>query len=165
MKDNELVTWTQRYELGIPLIDQQHKQLVQLTNNLFLACLNGETTESFAQAVAEAVDYTKYHFNAEEKLLEQVRYPNIEAHKKEHRDFVNELAQAVQAFKDGKKFVPNNFARYLRDWILTHIAISDKIYADYIFNLKRQNLLQKAKRTAVATAGAFFARIHSYRHI
>jgi hemerythrin len=42
----------------------------------------------------------------------------------------------------GKMFVPNTFVRFLKDWILTHIAVSDKKYSTYIFDLKKQGKLQ-----------------------
>jgi hemerythrin len=48
----------------------------------------------------------------------------------------------VQSFQDGRKFVPNNFVRFLKDWILSHIAIQDTLYAKYIVDLKKQGQLE-----------------------
>jgi hemerythrin len=45
-------------------------------------------------------------------------------------------------FENGKHFVPNMFVRFLRDWIVHHIAITDTKYADYIRNIKKQGSLQ-----------------------
>jgi hemerythrin len=50
-----------------------------------------------------------------------------------------ELLNEVKSFKEGKKFVPNNFVRYLKDWILSHIAIMDISYAKYILSLKKRS--------------------------
>jgi hemerythrin len=87
------------------------------------------------------VDYVKYHFSAEEKLLEKIRYPELAHHKKEHESFVKKILDDVQRFQEGKKFVPNVFVRYLKDWILTHIAVEDIKYADYIMALKKKGRL------------------------
>jgi hemerythrin len=82
------------------------------------------------------VAYVKYHFAAEEKLLEQVKYPDLALHKKEHESFVKKVLEGVKEFEEGKKFIPNVFVRYLKEWVLAHIAVEDKKYAEYILRLK-----------------------------
>jgi hemerythrin len=141
--DDLYVEWDGRYEIGIPLIDGQHKELIRLTNELYKACLEGDDAgkELFRVAVKAAVDYVKFHFSAEEKLLENVDYPQILVHKRQHEEFVMKIISESKNFEEGKKFVPNVFVRFLRDWILSHIGVMDKKYAEYIFNLKRQGTL------------------------
>jgi hemerythrin len=136
MEDKQIVEWDERYALGIPLIDSQHKKLIEITNKLYMGCLKGDEAAKlyFMKAVREAVDYVKYHFAAEEKLFERIGYPAAADHKKQHEEFIKEILREIGTFKEGRKFVPNMFVRYLRDWILTHIAVSDKLYADYIKN-------------------------------
>jgi hemerythrin len=73
--------------------------------------------------------------------MENVKYPKYVEHKKQHEDFVMQMVNDVKSFQEGKKFVPNNFVRYLKDWILSHIAIMDTLYAKYIYELKRQGTL------------------------
>ncbi|MDR1899901.1 MAG: bacteriohemerythrin [Treponema sp.] len=143
MTDNNIVEWDDRYKIGIPRIDEQHKKLIDMTNKLYTACLRGDETAKafFRKTVHEAVDYVRFHFTTEEKILERIRYPNLTFHKKEHENFVKEIIRQVQAFEEGKKFVPNLFVRYLRDWVLTHIAVSDKLYANYLISLKKQGVL------------------------
>jgi hemerythrin len=138
-----LVEWDDKYLIGIPLIDEQHKELIRLTNELYKGCLAGDGAARafFSEAVRGAMDYVKYHFSAEEKILENVKYPYLARHKKEHEDFVFKMVEDVKNFQEGKKFVPNNFVRFLKDWILSHIAIADTRYAKYIRDLKRQGKL------------------------
>jgi hemerythrin len=138
-----LVEWEDRYSVGISLIDDQHKELVRLTNELYQGCLagNGEAEEFFFKTIRGVLEYTKFHFSAEEKLMENVKYPNYAEHKKQHEDFVIQLLNEVKSFQEGKKFVPNNFVRYLKDWILSHIALMDTSYAKYIMDLKKQGTL------------------------
>jgi hemerythrin len=145
MANEVFVKWDDRYSVGIPLIDDQHKKLIEMTNDLYNACLEGSEAASahFREAARSTVDYVKYHFAAEEKILENVKYPGIAAHKKEHESFVMKVLEGVKDFEEGKKFVPNVFVRYLRDWILAHIAVEDKKYADYILDLKRQDALKQ----------------------
>jgi hemerythrin len=140
MEHGVFVEWDNRYSVGIPLIDDQHKELIRLTNELYKSCLAGEETAktNFMAAVKGTVDYVKYHFGVEEKLLQNVKYPEFAEHKKAHEEFVKHILGEVQDFQDGKKFVPNVFVRYLKDWILSHIAVADRKYSAYILNLKKQ---------------------------
>jgi hemerythrin len=138
-----LIKWEDRYSVGINLIDDQHKELIHLTNELYQGCLagNGEAEGFFFKTIRGVLDYTKFHFSTEEKLMENVRYPHYAEHKKQHEDFVVQVLNDVKSFQEGKKFVPNNFVRYLKDWILSHIALTDTLYAKYIMDLKKQGTL------------------------
>jgi hemerythrin len=137
---NILVEWDDRYLVGIKVIDDQHKELIELTNTLYKGCLRGDEAAKayFKEAIHSAVDYVKFHFAAEEKILEQVQYPELPEHKKHHESFVKKVIEDVKSFEGGKTFVPNEFVRYLKDWILTHIALMDKEYAVYIKNMKKK---------------------------
>jgi hemerythrin len=141
--NKNLIEWDDRYSIGISVIDEQHKELIGITNRLFEGCLEGDAAAEakFRDTVKEVVEYIKYHFSAEEGILERIDYPGTGMHKREHEWFIKELLAKVHAFQEGKKFVPNLFARYLRDWVLAHIAMSDKSYASYLFSLKQKGKL------------------------
>ncbi|QQO09105.1 bacteriohemerythrin [Breznakiella homolactica] len=144
MSEVHIVEWDDRFSVGIPLVDDQHRGLVKMTNDLYTGCRLGDDAARafFLKTIHEAVDYVKLHFDTEEKILRKISYPDYSVHKKQHEDFVMEVLNEVKNFQDGKKFVPNTFVRFLRDWVLTHIAVSDKQYADYIIQLKKQGKLQ-----------------------
>jgi len=132
--ETAFVVWEDRYALGIPEIDAQHKELFALTNELYNACQQGiEVAQSeFKDVIHKTVKYVGYHFSFEEKLLVDANYPQLAEHKKEHERFVKTVLEGVKDFESGKSFVPNTFVRFLRDWILEHIAVSDKMYAEYM---------------------------------
>ncbi|MDR2072213.1 MAG: bacteriohemerythrin [Spirochaetaceae bacterium] len=142
MENEVFVEWDDRYSVKIPLIDDQHKKLIGMTNTLYEACLGGAETATahFREVVRGTVDYVRYHFTAEERLLENARYPDFIFHKREHEGFILKIFEGVRNFEEGKKFVPNVFVRYLKDWILAHIAVEDKKYAEYILNPKNKVL-------------------------
>ncbi|MDR1324806.1 MAG: bacteriohemerythrin [Treponema sp.] len=135
MADEEYVVWSKSYETGIPLIDNQHKKLVALTNQLYDACLAGRdtATEFFLRAVHEFVDYAKEHFSAEEELMKQSAYSHLAEHKAKHDEFVKKLLNETQEMKAGNPMVPLIFLHYLRSWILSHIAIDDM---DFVYHSK-----------------------------
>ncbi|GHV68732.1 hemerythrin [Spirochaetia bacterium] len=143
-EDQLIVEWDDKYSVKIPFIDEQHKTLIEHTNTLYQGCLSGteeEKTAYFMEAVKSVVEYTKFHFSAEEKMLQNVSYPQLAVHKRQHEEFVQKLVDEVKGFQNGEKLVPNNFVRFLRDWILSHIAMEDTQYARYIFGLKKSGTL------------------------
>ena len=56
----------------------------------------------------------------------------------QHELFIKEILNAVNAYKNGKQFVPNSFVRFLRDWLFNHILIDDKEWARHYFAVKKQ---------------------------
>ena len=149
MEKKVFVEWDDRYLTGIPLVDTQHKKLLEMTNGLYECCLGGteDIQRCFKEAVHGTVEYVKKHFSAEERILENIRYPGLILHKKEHEGFVKKVIEEVRNFEENKRFVPFIFVRFLRDWILTHIAVEDKKYAEFILTLKKNNALRQRVKT------------------
>ena len=145
MSDKTVVEWQNSYSVGMKLVDDQHRELVKLTNRLFANCLAGQqkTRATFLQIIREAVDYVGYHFGTEEKVMERVKYPHFAEHKSQHADFVREVLIKIEEFNAGKPRAPLTFVYFLRDWVLHHIAVSDKKMGDYVLALSRSGELQK----------------------
>jgi len=139
-RDSEIVIWEDKYATGIELIDNQHRRLVELTNQLYLACLAGDEALStvFKDAMSRMVEYVRFHFSAELKLLNAIDYPDYHNHKKMHDNLVQDILDAAKDYSEGKRFVPNNFVHTLKDWVFGHIAVYDKIYAAYVAEQKRK---------------------------
>ena len=130
--------------LGIPVIDQQHANLLRITNNLYSACLNTSKIENFRliRAIREAIDYVRQHFSTEEKLMQLSNFPGFLDHKKEHGDFIWEILSNFNQFEDDEKYTLQNFAQYFSDWVKLHIGDSDKEFADFFLNMKQLGKLR-----------------------
>ena len=144
----DFITWENRYSVGIQAIDEQHKRLLELTNTLHEVCLDyGQghkiTKEKFRKTIQATVNYINVHFSAEEKLLDDSKYPDIVAHKSEHKKFVKKVLENVKQFEEGRDFVPSSFVKFLRDWILEHIAMVDCSYGLYLMHLKKEGKLDE----------------------
>ena len=137
----QIVKWDNKLATGIELIDSQHKELVFLTNNLYQACLSGGTGEIFRDAMKGMVEYVCFHFGAEQKFLERIRYPDYLHHKLQHDALIKHILDAAKDFNSGKQYVANNFVRVLRDWIFSHIAVHDKSYSTYVADQMRKGFL------------------------
>ena len=145
MKDtHDFIVWEDRLKLGIPLIDRQHEKLVKLTNNLYLACLQDTKTanSNFIKTVHEVVGYVRYHFSTEEKLMLLVDFPDFSFHKNEHTDFIKQVLVQTKLFTNNSHLVPNHYVHFLKEWILSHIAVHDKAAADFILNTENHEKLE-----------------------
>ena len=142
-ENEEIITWGENYATGIELIDNQHKELVHLTNSLYRACLAGSDAidSVFKSALSKMVEYVRFHFTSELELLRKINYPEYRDHKKQHDTLILKILEASKNYCTGRQFVPYNFVRALKDWVFGHIAFSDKAYADYIREQKSKGLL------------------------
>ena len=132
------VKWDKRLELGIPLIDKQHKHLVGMCNELHEALRNrqGHNKDEWLSTVScvlrQAVEYTKTHFSDEERLMTACRFSDYEQHRQHHREFVQTISKVLADFEGMSLTLGFDFADYLRDWILSHVACEDKQYCPVV---------------------------------
>jgi hemerythrin len=129
----EHVTWSPSYSMGIKIIDDQHKGLLDFVNDLFNHSTGDEAAERFyfTEVIQQAVQYVKNHFQTEEKLMIATKFPGYAEHKKVHDEFTLTVIKSVKDFESGKRLVLEKFARFLKDWVLTHVAVMDVQYAHY----------------------------------
>jgi hemerythrin len=131
--NDDFVTWDDVYSVGYKPIDDQHKELVKIINEIFDVCKQGDAAakSTFLKIITETTDYAGLHFSDEIKTIRQAGFPNIKEHKQMHDDFVETVSKSIQEYKEGKA-VPIELARFLKNWLLTHIAEQDKQYAPYL---------------------------------
>ena len=78
----------------------------------------------------ELKKYTVAHFAAEEAYMQSIGYPELDTHKNAHRDFVDRVAREKQHAIETSAF-SLDLIHYLREWLVNHIRVTDKRYADY----------------------------------
>ena len=141
----EIVTWEENFSTGIELVDKQHRELVDLTNHLYQACIAGNDQMDldlvFKDTMSHMVEYVRCHFTAEQELMKRVNYPNYDLHKMQHDYFIKRIIVSAADYESGRKFAPNIFVRTLKDWVYSHIALYDKSYADYVADQRQRGLL------------------------
>ncbi|MDR1507900.1 MAG: bacteriohemerythrin [Treponema sp.] len=134
---DSFIVWNDDYSVQFRAIDEQHQGLVAMTNDLLRGCRQSGAAadDIFMKTLRGAVEYAQVHFYTEEKYMKQAGYPELESHKKEHAAFVDKVLETVKAFEEGEAD-PFDLAVFLKEWLLTHIAVSDKKYAPYLARMK-----------------------------
>ena len=126
------ITWNDHYSVKVPEIDDQHKKLIALANQLYDAMRAGKGREVLGPTLAELVDYTAYHFECEERLLLQHGYPEHEEHKEQHDSLAEKARQFMNDFTQGQGSRAMDVMLFLSNWLNVHILEVDKRYASFL---------------------------------
>jgi hemerythrin len=129
-------TWTEDLATGNKLIDGQHKDLFKMVNDLMDACTNGRGQEHIDEMMQFLINYTVKHFEDEERLQQQNKYPDFENHKKLHEAFkatVGDLAKRLKTEGASVSLV-TQITSSAGTWLRNHIRHEDKKLAAYINN-------------------------------
>ena len=137
----ELVSWNSTFSVGIKIIDDQHKGLLDLVNDMFNHVTGDPVAEQiyFTKVIKQAIQYIKIHFYTEEKIMIHYNFPGYSEHKREHDNFVINVVESIKKFDSSKKLALLEFTKFLKDWVLSHVAIMDKQYFTYFLKIARKN--------------------------
>jgi hemerythrin len=128
------VKWKDEYSVGIKYIDDDHKKLISLLNNFTIA-YDYAMSESFEkEALNELISYTKYHFDREEKMMEDNDYPDLIAHKAQHKVMIEQVEKFVLLYNERGHDALNEISSFLSDWLINHINGTDKQYSEHLHN-------------------------------
>ncbi len=127
-----LFTWTDDFSVEVEAMDNQHKKLFNLINELYDALNDGKGTDIMNKVVKELVDYTKVHFKEEEEILEKINYGELGKQKEMHKVFIDKLNDLKGKVLTGNITAPMQTMSFLKDWLAKHIKVEDKKYAKYV---------------------------------
>ena len=130
--DKKLLNWTDKFIIDNGKIDEQHKLLVKLINELYAAFVEGKAKEQIGNIIEELANYTVIHFETEEEFFEKVNYPEINEHKKQHIGFVQKVKEFKGKHDTGEVSLSYDVMNFLRDWLQDHILVSDRKYISYL---------------------------------
>ena len=136
----EKIIWSRDLELGIDIIDAQHKRIVDYKNDINGAIMSGDR-ESVYLVMEQLRDYTMDHFAFEEQLLEQSGYTLLDSHKQVHRRFEAKVEAMVTELGNGTD--PMGVARRAKNtmkvWLIQHIKHEDQDYLPVVKKTLKKN--------------------------
>lgn len=127
------VAWNDSFSIWDEELDEHHKQLIRYIRVLS----DPEERERhdpnvIPMLVKGLVDYSSYHFAAEEKRMRDSGYPGLESHIAAHRDFSKDVVIFEQTFSQGSPRLERVLLAYLTDWLTTHILTADKTLGEFL---------------------------------
>ncbi len=129
--------WSSDLDVGVELIDEQHKRIVKYINELYDA-QRAKNAEKAGEIIDDLVEYTVSHFSFEESMMEQANYPFLSAHQKVHALFIKRVGDYIKRYEAGEDIV-DELLNTLQKWLINHIRNEDGDYGPALrANLKRQ---------------------------
>lgn len=123
-----LITWTPSLSVGVAEMDEQHKKLVKMINDLHDAMKAGKGKETLSRILSELASYTRTHFSAEEGHMARFKYADLASHKAAHAELIKKLGDVQKAQNEGQN-VTLDVMKFLNSWLTDHIIGTDKKYA------------------------------------
>lgn len=123
-----IFTWSDKFLTGITEIDDQHKKLVSLVNDLHDAMKNQKAKEILDKTLQDLADYTVYHFATEERAFDKYGYSEKVQHKKNHAEFVQKVTDLIERRKKSEMALSIDVLTFVSDWVKTHILVEDMKY-------------------------------------
>ena len=127
----ERISWDTSFSVGVHSIDEQHKRLINMPNKMIDAPDATVESETISDTLTKMTEYTQEHFEAEEQLMEEYKYPDLPTHREVHRAFQEKAATLCIETMDGKTEVPADILDYLKKWWTQHILVTDMKYKDF----------------------------------
>jgi len=127
-----LMTWSNDLSVNVTQIDEQHKKLVGMLNDLHDAMKQGKGSDTSGKVLSGLVEYVASHFATEEKLMKEHAYPEYLKHKLEHDSLTKQALDLQKQFHEGKPVLTVELMKFLKDWLSNHILGTDKKYGPYL---------------------------------
>jgi hemerythrin-like metal-binding protein len=125
----EFMTWTSDLSVGVEVLDNDHKKLIGIINQLHFGINAGHDRRVLEVVLDELVDYIRFHFTREEGMLLKAGYAAMPAHLTEHEQFIHEILNVQDRLRSSPvSMLDMELMNFLRDWLFSHILVSDKKY-------------------------------------
>lgn len=127
----KLFDFDAEFKLGIDSVDSEHIKLVDMLNDVHALLSEGKRDEARRYFNETLATYVNEHFANEERFMESIGFPFLDAHRKIHENFKNsfhELQPLIASYDEAA------FRKALNDaftWIIVHIGKTDKRYATF----------------------------------
>ncbi len=126
------INWNNELSVNVKEIDDQHKELIDIANTLINAVENKAGRTTVENVIKRLRAYTVAHFNAEEKLMREAKFPQLGVHEAEHAKLKRDVQQFQQELYKSKGPSPDAVLQFIKVWLLDHILTFDRGFARYL---------------------------------
>ena len=125
-------TWDDKYLLGHDDIDRQHRELFEILNALHAAMKAGQGGVAIDSALAELFDYAQRHFSDEEAVMAAKGYPELDEHRRLHRQLMQKVTEMLQSRQAGEKLATFEVLGFVGEWIAEHVGRVDHQFGRFL---------------------------------
>jgi hemerythrin-like metal-binding protein len=127
-----ILTWNPAWETGIPLIDEQHRQLLAQFEAMLVAIHENHPEDRLPGLLAFLSNYVETHFFTEENYMKATQYPGFIEHQAVHDDMRARVARLVAGYFEDPTSMTEDVLAFLTDWLIGHINEHDRRMAHHL---------------------------------
>ncbi|NLB63876.1 MAG: hemerythrin family protein [Fibrobacter sp.] len=115
------IEWNDEYSLGDPIIDKQHRTIIEYSKLVF------ETTEpkEVVRRVLDLYVYTRKHFSSEEQIMRERKFNLLSKHREQHNAIITRLSECMEEIKINPEKAHKLLHEVMSEWIIKHILTED----------------------------------------
>ena len=121
----EWVSWNDSLLVGIATIDEHHRYLFDLLNDLYDVVVNKRGLRNVARLIKALETYAKVHFRAEEKMMSHYGYKGLKHQETQHHAYEEKIREFYEELHLNPLVAQFDALLYLRNWLINHILIED----------------------------------------
>ena len=126
------IEWGSDLETGVDLMDEQHRRMVEIYNELAAARMTGKGHKTMSRTLGALIEYTELHFRDEEGLMEEAGYPDLAQHRNEHRQLIAKVQRFQLKYDLDQERISGPVIKFLEFWLRGHIQGSDRSIAAWV---------------------------------
>ena len=126
------IIWLEEFSVGDGALNSQHMYIIDLINRLIDCQNNGVSAQEISSIMSEISDYSRYHLEYEESLLQEINYSEFTEHKALHLKYLEKTQDYSLKSYNSSSEVTSEILVFLKDWWLNHILVEDMKYKSVI---------------------------------
>ena len=122
---SDLIQWRDDFSLGIEYVDLEHRELINLINDLHTAMGHNAEQVQVVSALGEIFAQISAHFALEEKYMRETGYKAYPLHKEDHEKLLDELRDIMDRVEDDGRYDEKEMSQQLDSWFSEHFRTHD----------------------------------------
>lgn len=125
-----LLAWDPHYSIGVGAIDRQHRRLFDISNRFYEAWRHRAGRDVLCRLFDELLEYTSYHFAAEERLMRKIDYPGLSRHRRSHEEIVDLVRKYRAQLRAAEQGAETQALEFIKTWLNIHVLEDDRGIGD-----------------------------------
>jgi len=120
-----LITWKDSYSVGIKAVDHEHRELIDLINELHGSMLAENGKPDVTAFLGEIFRGISAHFALEERFMRAHRYDQFDQHKQAHEELLEEIRDIMDGYEANPEGASKLLSNRLDLWFTGHFSTHD----------------------------------------
>ena len=120
-----LMRWRPSFSLGVPSVDQEHREMIELINGVYRAFSGQTDADGIEAMLGEIHAAIGAHFALEERLMRAASYPEYAVHKQDHESLLEQIRDLMDDYVADPGRGRLLLQARLSEWFERHFASFD----------------------------------------